>query len=237
MGTNGSTMLKPLRQGLPPIGPVRGEVSASYALSARYEAVRGARGFTRATLAEWDLDDRFDDVALVVSELVTNALRHALPDESHGPQVSPVWLHLIRWPERLLCAVRDPSPEHPGEVFGDGVRRNGESAEHRAENGARTEGSPTGRSRARGGAASGSSGSGPFADENFGDEAFGEPDDLAGFSGSGEFGGAGCFPDPRGPAESGRGLFLVDAFSDSWGWHPLSEAPHGKVVWALFRLS
>ncbi|CAO0825824.1 non-specific serine/threonine protein kinase OS=Streptomyces microflavus OX=1919 GN=Smic_34580 PE=3 SV=1 [Streptomyces microflavus] len=46
-------------------------------------------------------------------------------------------------------------------------------------------------------------------------------------------------------AESGRGLFLVECVSDSWGWHP-SPAPagefpsaplHGKVVWALFRLT
>jgi hypothetical protein len=37
-------------------------------------------------------------------------------------------------------------------------------------------------------------------------------------------------------AESGRGLFLVDSFSDSWGWHPLAGTLNGKVVWALFRL-
>jgi hypothetical protein len=38
-------------------------------------------------------------------------------------------------------------------------------------------------------------------------------------------------------AESGRGLFLIDSFSDSWGWHPLSGAAGGKVVWALFRMA
>jgi hypothetical protein len=37
-------------------------------------------------------------------------------------------------------------------------------------------------------------------------------------------------------AESGRGLFLVDSFADSWGWHPLAGTLSGKVVWALFRL-
>ncbi|WP_143626259.1 ATP-binding protein, partial [Streptomyces viridosporus] len=37
-------------------------------------------------------------------------------------------------------------------------------------------------------------------------------------------------------AESGRGLFLVDSFSDGWGWHPMAGALSGKVVWALFRL-
>lgn len=90
MGTNGSTMLEPLRQGLPPIDPAGVASSASCALPARYEAVRGARQFTRTTLDQWELDDRFDDVALVVSELVTNALRHALPaDTPREPQDSP----------------------------------------------------------------------------------------------------------------------------------------------------
>lgn len=36
--------------------------------------------------------------------------------------------------------------------------------------------------------------------------------------------------DPR--AERGRGLLLVDAFSEQWGWYSPSEAD-GKVVWAL----
>jgi hypothetical protein len=35
-------------------------------------------------------------------------------------------------------------------------------------------------------------------------------------------------------AESGRGLHLVESFSETWGWHPLLGT--GKVVWALFRL-
>ncbi|MFD9717665.1 ATP-binding protein [Streptomyces sp. NPDC059076] len=167
MGTNGSTMLKPLRQGLPPTGPSRVSSSASCSLSARYEAVRGARHFTRSTLQQWELSDRFDDVSLVVSELVTNALRHALPeDAADDAQHPPVRLHLLRWPGRLVCAVRDPSPETPGTPFDDDVP----------------------------------------------------------------------FPDPRGTAESGRGLFLVDSYSDSWGWHPLAGALHGKVVWALFQL-
>lgn len=168
MGTNGSTMLAPLRQGLPPIDPARVSSSASCSLPARFEAVRGARQFTKVTLGDWSLGDRFDDVALVVSELVTNALRHALPEDSPRED-PPVRLHLMRWPGRLVCAVRDPSPQSPGVFDGE----NGEGS---------------------------------------------------------------AFPDPKGPAESGRGLFLVDSFSDSWGWHPLAGALHGKVVWALFRL-
>ncbi|MEU6592689.1 ATP-binding protein [Streptomyces sp. NPDC046881] len=161
MGTNGSTMLKPLRQGLPPLDPAAVSDAASCALPARYEAVREARRFTRDTLDRWDVGDRFDDICLVVSELVTNALRHAVPSapcrgEAHQPSVR---LHLMRWSERLVCGVRDPSHETP------------------------------------------------------------VPRDSDDFS-----------------AESGRGLFLVESFADSWGWHPLASTLEGKVVWAMFRL-
>ncbi|GGW61422.1 ATP-binding protein [Streptomyces lucensis JCM 4490] len=154
-------MLKPLRQGLPPLDPAAVSDAASCALPARYEAVREARHFTRRTLDRWDAGDRFDDICLVVSELVTNALRHALPADQGrcDDRCPPVRLHLMRWTERLVCAVRDPSHETP--VPGDS-------------------------------------------------------DDFS--------------------AESGRGLFLVDSFADSWGWHPLAGALDGKVVWALFRL-
>ncbi|MGW0995857.1 ATP-binding protein [Streptomyces sp. NPDC002520] len=177
MGTNGSTMLKPLRQGLPPLDPSAVSDAASRALPARYEAVREARHFTRDTLDRWDVGDHFDDICLVVSELVTNALRHGLPDARHPSDEAPraaafdpadpacagqppcVRLHLMRWTGRLVCAVRDPSHETP------------------------------------------------------------VPRDSDDFS-----------------AESGRGLFLVDSFADSWGWHPLAGTLSGKVVWALFRI-
>jgi anti-sigma regulatory factor (Ser/Thr protein kinase) len=115
MGTNGSTMLKPLRRGLPPLDPTAASDAASCALPARYEAVGEARRFTRDTLDKWDAGDRFDDICLVVSELVTNALRHALPTDQGrcGEQSASVRLHLMRWTERLVCAVRDPSHESP----------------------------------------------------------------------------------------------------------------------------
>lgn len=37
--------------------------------------------------------------------------------------------------------------------------------------------------------------------------------------------------------ESGRGLVLVEAVSDRFGWHPSQDGSPGKVVWAVLRLS
>ncbi|MGV9311309.1 ATP-binding protein [Streptomyces sp. NPDC003691] len=226
-------MLEPLRQGLPPIDPAKALGSAACSLSSRYEAVRGARQFTKATLKDWDLYDHFDDIALVVSELVTNALRHALPGEpARESFLPPVRLHLMRWPGRLVVAVRDPSAEGPG-----GADRHNGAVRHNGT--ARPEG-PGGRTGTPGGPAGfgGLGGSGGFE----GAGGSGGFDGLSGFEGleRGECPdglGGGRFPDPDGTAESGRGLFLVDAYADSWGWHPLAGALHGKVVWALFRLA
>ncbi|GHJ34660.1 ATP-binding protein [Streptomyces sp. TS71-3] len=154
-------LVDPLKQGLPPVDPASASSAASCALPPRYEAVREARHFTDRTLGHWKLGDRCEDVCLVVSELVTNALRHALPSDTPREDEPPVRLHLMHWTARLVCAVRDPSAESPLATPPDAG-------------------------------------------------------DLA--------------------AESGRGLFLVESFSDGWGWHPLAGALHGKVVWAQFHL-
>jgi anti-sigma regulatory factor (Ser/Thr protein kinase) len=117
MGTNGSTMLEPLRQGPPPLDPAAVAQAASCALPARLEAVREARRFTHRTLEQWRIPERTEDATLVVSELVTNALRHGLPADEllTDPHLPPVRLHLMRWTGRLVCAVRDPSHTRPVE--------------------------------------------------------------------------------------------------------------------------
>lgn len=136
---------------------------ASLEVTPRREAVRDAREFTRVTLHRWDMAALFDDVALVASELVTNALRHTVRIDEHehhtaGPdgQGTPIRISLARQLWGVVCAVRDPSRVGP-------VAR-----------------------------------------------------------------------DPGFVSESGRGLQLVDCFSETWGWQLLDGA--GKIVWALLAL-
>ena len=74
-------------------------------------SVRAARDFTLATLHRWGTAERGHDIAVVVSELVTSALRHALlisGDTRPGQQ--PPRLGLLQLGPSLLCAVAGPGP-------------------------------------------------------------------------------------------------------------------------------
>jgi anti-sigma regulatory factor (Ser/Thr protein kinase) len=84
-------------------------------------SVRAARDFTLATLHRWGITERGHDIAIVVSELVTNALRHALPMPRHVRLRPPVRLGLLQAGPCLLCAVADlskaaPVPRRPGSL-------------------------------------------------------------------------------------------------------------------------
>lgn len=78
-------------------------------------SVRACRDFAVATLRQWGVCDRDDDIAVVVSELVTNALRHARPAAAAAPATGgwPVQVGLARPGPSLLCAVSDPSDRLP----------------------------------------------------------------------------------------------------------------------------
>ena len=68
-----------------PLAPEDTLHAVTRSLNPCYEAVRTARDFAGATLLRWGLGCLFDEVSLVASELVTNALRHALQlDEGGG---------------------------------------------------------------------------------------------------------------------------------------------------------
>ncbi len=92
---------------------------ASWTLEREATAVREARVLTRTTLADWDLDNVADTVVLLVSELVTNAVRHA---------AGPIELRMLR-ATTLLCEVADRDNQLPNmceidelDEFGRGLR-------------------------------------------------------------------------------------------------------------------
>jgi anti-sigma regulatory factor (Ser/Thr protein kinase) len=118
------------------------------------DSVKTARDVTRSTLAQWGLADLGDDAALVVSELVTNAVRYGGYHSRHIDE-HPITLMLLRVEPHVLLAVSDPSDEIP-------VPR--------------------------------------------------QPDSIS---------------------EHGRGLYIVETYSEGWGWDTLARG--GKAVWALFR--
>lgn len=116
--------------------------------------VRVAREFTVATLRRWGLRRRCDDITIVVSEMLTNAFRHARLGPADAEGRPPIRVGLYTPGPWVLCAVADPSQAVP-------VPRP-----------------------------------------------------------------AGCF------AETGRGLHIISALSDEWGYTAPDDA--GKVVWAMF---
>jgi hypothetical protein len=127
---------------------------ATRTIGADAGSVRWARDFTVAILRRWGTAERCHDVAIVVSELLTNALQHALSEPAGTWPPRPIRLGLLQHGPGVLCAVADPCR---------------------------------------------------------------------------------AVPVPRTPgslAETGRGLQMILALSDRWGYTPPNEA--GKVVWAMF---
>ncbi|UNS98215.1 ATP-binding protein [Streptomyces tubbatahanensis] len=229
-GTEGSTVLEPLGEGLPTpdAGSVSGSVSC--ALPAHHRSVSGARDFTRRTLRRWGLTEEFDDVALVVTELVTNAMRHGLtPGADHGAASGDeggrqVRLHLTCWSARLVCAVRDPS-DQPPDVSAVRAARAAAHGGFGGLAGVPDHGLPDHGGHGGSGGHGGNGGHGGVVDAEDAWDASSALDPY------GEAEALGI------TAESGRGLCLVDSFSDTWGWHPLPGPLAGKIVWALFRVN
>jgi len=82
---------------------------AAWTFPAEPGAVRAARSAVRDQLRRWDLARLSDLAALLVSELVTNSLRHA---------TGPIEVRLVRptsAEDVLLVEVSDPLPELPRE--------------------------------------------------------------------------------------------------------------------------
>ena len=138
-------------------------LSDTLTLGALPTAVASARAHARMVMVEWAMADVAEDVELVVSELVTNAIvastdvdgRPKYGDTGGGLPV--VHLRLCSDHERIVIGVWDQSPQAP-----EATR-------------------------------------------------------------------------PGPDAESGRGLLLVEALSERWGWEH-SPGWNGKVVWAELRV-
>ncbi|WP_030176388.1 ATP-binding protein [Streptomyces sp. NRRL S-813] len=82
---------------------------AEWTFPAEPGVVRAARAAVRGQLRTWELDSVQDTAALLVSELVTNSLRHAS---------GPIGVRLVRppgLPHVLLVEVSDPLPDPPRE--------------------------------------------------------------------------------------------------------------------------
>jgi serine phosphatase RsbU (regulator of sigma subunit)/anti-sigma regulatory factor (Ser/Thr protein kinase) len=99
------------------IGYRKGD-TATLRLPARYDAPARARAQVLAQLSQWRTrDDTRDKMVLLVSELVTNAVRFA---------AGPVTVRLTRAGNRLLCEVGDTGNGRPrlrrGDLLDDGGR-------------------------------------------------------------------------------------------------------------------
>jgi histidine kinase-like protein len=77
------------------------------------QSVRAAREFTLATLRRWGAAQRSDDIVTVVSELLTNALRHGLPAPGDARPGRPIRFGPLQSGPRVLCAVADPRKATP----------------------------------------------------------------------------------------------------------------------------
>lgn len=101
--------------GAAPAGAQAGaaQTAATCAFRARPESVRAGREFARSTLRAWGMAALADLAELVVSELVTNALRHGIPSARRITQEAPIRLRLLAQVPFVMCMVTDPGADIP----------------------------------------------------------------------------------------------------------------------------
>lgn len=80
-----------------------------------------ARNVTKVTLTEWSLGRLYEDAAVIVSELATNAIRHGLGGGTDGT----LRLILVRHQNHFVCMVTDPADEPPSLQEPDYVAESG----------------------------------------------------------------------------------------------------------------
>ncbi len=90
-------------EALAPVQP-----TATCRLGTHLESVKTSRDFTRVTLGLWGMSMLADVAELVVSELVTNALRHGVPSARRIASDRCVRLRLLAQAPFVMCMVADP---------------------------------------------------------------------------------------------------------------------------------
>jgi anti-sigma regulatory factor (Ser/Thr protein kinase) len=86
-----------------------------------FESPMAARNVTKVTLTEWSLGLLYEDAAVIVSELATNAVRHGLGNDP----AETLRLILIRYRSHFVCIVTDPIDEPPSLQEPDHVAESG----------------------------------------------------------------------------------------------------------------
>lgn len=106
-------------------GALPGDIDSylvGHGIRPRTDAVAAARRFAAATVRRWGLGHLADTVALAVSELVTNALRHGLAGDGDAAAARrdgrreahcPVNLFLRYASPQVTCVVTDPGDTVP----------------------------------------------------------------------------------------------------------------------------
>lgn len=82
--------------------------TATCTLGADPESVKAGRNFARVTLGLWDMEALTDVAELVVSELLTNAVRHGVPSARTIVSEYCVRLRLLAQAPFVMCMVTDP---------------------------------------------------------------------------------------------------------------------------------
>jgi anti-sigma regulatory factor (Ser/Thr protein kinase) len=89
------------------------QAAVTHTLCPNAESVKVSRDVTRSALRDWDMNGLADRAELVVSELVTNALRHGLPSARKPGAQHVVGLRLMAEAPFVICMVTDPGDDVP----------------------------------------------------------------------------------------------------------------------------
>jgi anti-sigma regulatory factor (Ser/Thr protein kinase) len=92
----------------PLLSDAASQPTATCTLGAHAESVKAGRDFTRVALCLWDMPALIDLAELVVSELLTNAVRHGVPSAARIVSEHCVRLRLLAQDPFVICMVTDP---------------------------------------------------------------------------------------------------------------------------------